>query len=71
MSAFWLQEIRTWWLEGEAAAAGVTHFVQIGVAGKLDHRRRPTHEDEGVVAGRRQMFPHHVLVYEATAVLPA
>lgn len=58
-------------LEGEPAAAGVTHFVQVGVAGELDHRRRAAHEDEGVVAGGRQVFPHHVLADEALAVLPA
>lgn len=57
-------------LEGEPAAAGVAHFVQVGVAGELDHWRRATHQDEGVVAGGRQVFPHHVLTDEALAVLP-
>lgn len=57
-------------LEGEPLADGVADFVQIGVAGELDHRRRSTHQDEGVVAGRRQVFPHHVFADEALAVLP-
>ncbi len=57
-------------LEGEPAAAGVANFVQVGVAGELDHRRRPAHEDERVVTGRRQVFPHHFLIDEAFAVLP-
>lgn len=57
-------------LEGEPAAAGVAHAVQVGVAGELDHGRGSAHQDEGVVAGGRQVFPHHVLADEALAVLP-
>ncbi len=57
-------------LEGEPAAVGVAYFVQVGVAGELDHRRRSAHQDEGVVTGRRQVFPHHVFIDEALAVLP-
>lgn len=51
-------------------AAGVAHPVQVGVAGKLDHGRRATHQDQGVLAGRGQVVPHHVLADEALAVLP-
>lgn len=57
-------------LEGEPAAFGVAHFVQVGVTGELDHGRWSTHEDESVVAGGRQMVPHHVFTDEALAVLP-
>lgn len=45
-------------------------FVQVGVAGELDHRWRSTHDDERVIAGGRQVVPHHVLVDEPLAVLP-
>lgn len=58
-------------LKGEPAAAGVTHAVQVGVAGELDHGRGSAHQDEGVVAGGRQVFPHHVLADEALAVFPS
>lgn len=58
-------------LEGEPAAAGVAHFVQVGVAGELDHGRRSAHEDEAVVGRGWEVIPHHVLVDEALAVLPA
>lgn len=57
-------------LEGEPAAVVVADFVQVWVAGELDHGRRSAHEDEGVVAGRRQVVPDHVLADEALAVLP-
>lgn len=57
-------------LEGEPAAVGVADFVQVGVAGELDHGRRPAHQDEGVVIGGGQVFPHHVFTDEALAVLP-
>lgn len=57
-------------LEGEPAVGGVADFVQVGVAGELDHRRRSAHQDEGVVAGRGEVFPHHVFIDEALAVLP-
>lgn len=57
-------------LEGEPAAAGVTHFVQVGVAGKLDHGGRSTHHDEGLVTWGGQVFPHHIFIDEALAVLP-
>lgn len=58
-------------LEGEPAAAGVAHLVQVGVAGELDHGGRAAHQDERVVAGGRQVIPHHVFADEALAVLPA
>lgn len=45
-------------------------FVQVWVAGELDHRWRSTHQDESVVTGRRKAFPHHVFTDEASAVLP-
>lgn len=45
-------------------------FVQIGVAGELDHGRGSTHQDEAVITGWRQVFPHHVLIDEALTVLP-
>lgn len=58
-------------LEGKPPAVGVADFVQVGVAGKLDHWRRSTHQDESVVTWRWQVFPHHVFIDEALAVLPA
>lgn len=58
------------YLEVEPAAAGVADFVQVGVAGKLNHRRGSTHQDESVVTGRRQVVPHHVFTDKALAVLP-
>lgn len=57
-------------LEGEPALAGVADFVQVGVAGELDHRRRSAHQDDAVVARGRQVLPHHVFTDEALAVLP-
>lgn len=57
-------------LEGEPAVVGVAHFVQVGVAGKLDHGWRSTHQDERVITRRGQMVPHHVFIDEALAVLP-
>lgn len=57
-------------LEDEPAAAGMADFVQIWVAGELDHGWRSAHQDERVVAGWRQVFPHHVLADEALTVLP-
>lgn len=84
LNAFWVQKIITGRsnvskprllgvdarLEGEPAATGVANFVQVGVAGELDHRWRPAHQDERVVAGRRQMFPHHVFIDETLAIFP-
>lgn len=57
-------------LEGKPAAVGVADFVQIRVAGELDHWWRSAHEDEAVVAGRWQMIPNHVFIDEALTVLP-
>lgn len=57
-------------LESEPTALGVADLVQVGVAGELDHGRRSAHQHQGVVAGRRQTFPHHVLADEALTVLP-
>lgn len=57
-------------LEGEPAAVGMADFVQIRVAGELDHWWRSTHDDEGVFTGRWQVFAHHVFIDETLAVLP-
>lgn len=67
---FFFSWILPWRLEGESVAAGVAHAVQVGVAGKLDHGRRSTHQDEGVLTRGRQVVPHHVLTDEALAVVP-
>jgi hypothetical protein len=48
----------------------VTQFVEVGVAGKVDHRRRTTQQDYGVRRRRRQSVPDHVRVDEADRVLP-
>lgn len=58
-------------LEDKAPAGGMAHFVQVGVAGKLDHGWRTTHEDECVFIGGRKAVKHHMLTDEALAVLPA
>lgn len=60
-----------WRLEDKSAAGGVADFIQVGVAGELDHWWRPTHQDECVIAGRGQVLSHHVLTDEALTVLPA
>lgn len=57
-------------LEDEAPAGGVAHFVQVGVASKLDHGWRTTHQDECVVSRGRKAVTHHVLTDEPLAVLP-
>lgn len=57
-------------LKSEPAAGGVSHFIQVRVAGELDHGRGSAHEDEGVVAGWGQVVSHHVLTDEALTVLP-
>lgn len=56
--------------EGEAAALGVTHFVQVWVAGELDHGRGAAHQDEGVVSGRGEVLPDHLFTDEALTVRP-
>lgn len=48
----------------------MSHFVQVGVAGELDHGRGAAHQDEGVVAGGRQVLSDHAFTDEALAVLP-
>lgn len=68
LSWFRMEQLR--FLEGESAAGGVAHFVQVWVAGKLDHGWRSAHEDEGVVAGGRQVVSDHVLADEALTVVP-
>lgn len=57
-------------LKIEPAAGGMAHFVQVRVAGKLDHGWGSTHEDEGVVTRRWQVVSDHVLADEALTVLP-
>lgn len=59
-----------WLLKGEPPAAGMAHFVQVGVTGKLDHGRRSAQEDESVVSRGWKVVPHHVFTDEALAVLP-
>lgn len=58
-------------LKDKAPARGMAHFVQVGVAGKLDHGWRTTHEDECVISWGRKVVPHHLLTDEPLAVLPA
>lgn len=57
-------------LEDEAPAEGMAHFVQVGIAGKLDHGWRTTHKDERVVTRGREAVLHHLLTDEPLAVLP-
>lgn len=49
----------------------MSHLVQGGDAGEVDHGRRPAHERDDVIAGREQVFADHVLVDKAGAVFPA
>lgn len=57
-------------LKHEPAAGGMSHFVQVWVACKLDHGWGSTHEDEGVITGGWQVVSHHVLTDEALTVVP-
>lgn len=57
-------------LEGEAPVNGMARLVQAGVAGKLDHGRRSTHENDCVISRWRKVVLHHVLTDEALAVRP-
>lgn len=56
--------------EGKAALGGVSHTLQVGQAGILDHGRRPAHQHQRLLLGRRQVCPDHVLIHEALAVVP-
>lgn len=70
MSAVMVQAGTFQCLKSEPAAGGVAHFIQVWVAGKLDHGWRSTHKDEGVIAGGWQVVSHHVLADEALTILP-
>lgn len=58
-------------LEDETPAIRMANFVQVGIAGKLDHGWRTAHEDKCVIARGRKLVAHHLLADEALAVLPA
>ena len=57
--------------ECKALTLWVAQFVQIRVAGKLDHWRWSTHQHQDIISRRWQMILDHSLTYEAFTVLPA
>lgn len=48
---------------------GITQFVQTGLTSKLNHRRWPTHQNDGIIARWRMCF-NHVRSDETRAVFP-
>lgn len=54
----------------EGTALGIAKFVQVGLTSKLNHRWWPTHENERLTAGGREVGFNHVCSDEARTVLP-
>lgn len=54
----------------KCTALGIAKFVQVGLARKLDHGWWPTHENERLAAGGREVGFNHVCSDEARTVLP-
>lgn len=58
-------------LKGEPHVGRVSQLVQVGDAGEVDHGRRTTHNDHGILLWPRKVFLDHVCTHEALAVRPA
>ena len=56
---------------GESLRLLVADLLEVGDAGEVDHGGRAAHEDEGVLGGLEEVLADHLLVDEASAVLPA
>lgn len=54
----------------KGTALGIAEFVQVRLTRKLNHRWWPTHENECLTAGGREVGFNHVCSDEARTVLP-
>lgn len=57
-------------LISKCTALGIAEFVQVGLTRKLNHRWWPTHENERLTAGGREVGFNHICSDEARTVLP-
>ena len=57
-------------LVGESHLFAVSDLIQVGNACEVNHWRRSAHQNDGVVARRRQVTGEHALAHEANIVFP-